>query len=115
MRNSISRLVAGTALVLAYSIGTAFGAEAPPSGIPFHPSQMTPGKQPIPPGHGPHAHTRHGKKVAAAVAKHAADGCDHLAHHFVGTVSHAQFMRECHTLIHNTITHVPPHPDSEKN
>src|SRR4051812_8137348 len=92
-----SKLVACGSIALLFSVGSALGqGAAQPSGIPFHPTSLKKAVPPPAPKHGPHKIESHGKATHAAVAKHAADSCDHLAHHFVGSVSHDAFMTECH-------------------
>lgn len=82
-------------------------AQAPQSPITHLPSLHKPAVAPKPPAHGVHRFEHHHPDVHKAVAKHAQESCDHLAHHFVGTVSHAAFMKECHNTHHAVLTHVP--------
>ena len=107
MKKNIRSLVIGGAVAMVFSAGAAF-AQTPPSPIPHHPHSL-PKHSHIPqaPGHGPHSHQGHGPQVHAAVGKHAADSCSFLAHHFVGTVNHELFMKECNNSHHNVLTHVP--------
>ena len=64
--------------------------------------------------HGAHKHADHGKRTMQTVARHAKVNCDIMAHNFVPTLSHKQFLHECHGSHHHVLTHVRPHPDAGK-
>jgi hypothetical protein len=85
-----------------------------PHPLPHPVMTHKPGPAPKVPSHGPHSFASHGKAAYLAVQEHAKTSCEHLAHHFVGTVAHAQFYSECMNTHIGVMTHIRPHPDAAK-
>jgi hypothetical protein len=109
LKMNFCKLVVATSAALVYSSGFAADVVHPPLG-PHLPMTYEPSPAPVPPKHGPYSFASHGMAAHNAVQAHAKMSCEHLAHHFVGTVSHAAFYNECMNTHMAVMTHIVPHP-----